>query len=74
MSQNKKEASEAITKSIFFQALNRQVVDDIYQSDWRPKTWKGFRLCAIDGTLIRLPNELNITEYFGFQKGREGSG
>ncbi len=34
------------------------------------KTWKGFRLCAIDGTSIRLPNETDITEHFGVQKGR----
>ena len=34
------------------------------------KTWKGFRLCAIDGTSIRLPNEADITEHFGVQKGR----
>ncbi len=34
------------------------------------KTWKGFRLCAIDGTSIRLPNELDITDHFGFQKGK----
>ena len=34
------------------------------------KTWKGFRLCAIDGTSIRLPNEPNITEHFGVQKGK----
>jgi hypothetical protein len=36
------------------------------------KTWKGFRLCAIDGTSIRLPNNPDITKYFGIQKGREG--
>mgnify|MGYP000175641097 CR=1 FL=1 len=85
MIQNKKEASEVITKSAFFQArkqlsytafqsLNRQVVNNVYQGEWKPKTWMGFRLCAIDGTSIRLPNEPNITEYFGFQKGRSEQG
>jgi len=34
------------------------------------KTWHGFRLCAIDGTSIRLPNEPDITNYFGVQKGK----
>jgi len=83
--QNKKETSEVITKSAFFQArkqlsytafqaLNHQVINELYQGDWKPKTWKGFRLCAIDGTSLRLPNEPNITEYFGLQKGREGQG
>ncbi len=80
-----KEASEVITKSAFFQArkqvaetafiaLNRQVIDDVYQSEWKPKTWKGFRLCAIDGTSIRLPNEPDLIEQFGVQKGRDEQG
>ena len=34
------------------------------------KTWHGFRLCAIDGTSVRLPNEPDITNYFGVQKGK----
>ncbi len=83
--QSKKEASEVITKSAFFQArkqlshtafiaLNQQVVKGVYQSDWKPKTWKGFRLCAIDGTSIRLPNEPYIIEHFGVQKGRPEQG
>ncbi len=83
--QSKKEASEVITKSAFFQArkqlshtafiaLNHQVVDSVYQSNWKPKTWKGFRLCAIDGTSIRLPSEPDITEHFGVQKGRPEQG
>jgi len=80
-----KEASEAITKSAFFQArkqlshtafiaLNHQVVNSVYQGNWKSKTWKGFRLCAIDGTSIRLPNEPNIIEHFGVQKGRPEQG
>lgn len=83
--QGKKEPSEVITKSAFFQArkqlshtafiaLNQQVVKGVYQSDWKPKTWKGFRLCAIDGTSIRLPNEPDIIEHFGVQKGRPEQG
>lgn len=82
---NKKAASETITKSAFFQArqqlsytafqaLNHQIIDDIYQGSWKPKTWKGFRLCAIDGTSIRLPNEPDIIEHFGIQKGRPEQG
>lgn len=78
---NKKDASQHITKSAFFQArkqlshtafidLNHQLIDDIYKSDLHYKTWKGFRLCAIDGTSIRLPNEPDITDYFGIQKGK----
>ncbi len=83
--QGKKEASQVITKSAFFQArkqlshtafksLNQQIVDDVYSGKWKPKTWKGFRLCAIDGTSIRLPNEHDIIEHFGVQKGRPEQG
>ncbi len=50
--------------------MNHQLVDGIYEKKSHYKTWKGFRLCAIDGTSIRLPNEPNITDHFGFQKGR----
>ncbi len=77
----KAEASQKITKSAFFQArkqlsftafisLNRQLIDNLYKIKSHYKTWKGFRLCAIDGTSIRLPNEPDITEHFGVQKGR----
>ena len=45
-------------------------MDDIYQDAHHYKKWRNFRLCAIDGTSIRLPNEPNITEHFGFQKGK----
>jgi len=53
-----------------FVDINHQLIDNIYKNDSHYKTWKGFRLCAIDGTSIRLPNEPNITHYFGIQKGR----
>ena len=76
------QATQKITKSAFFQArkllcfsafvdLNRQLVDSVYNSSWRPKLWLGFRLCAIDGTSIRLPNEDNISSYFGVHNGKK---
>jgi len=78
---DKAKATQQITKSAFFQArkqlsftafieLNRQLIDTVYKTPSHYKTWKGFRLCAIDGTSIRLPNEPDITEHFGVQKGR----
>jgi len=78
---DKNEISQHITKSAFFQArkqlsyrvfieLNRQLIDGVYKNINHYKTWKGFRLCAIDGTSIRLPNEPDITNYFGVQKGK----
>ena len=78
---HKIEASQQITKSAFFQArkklsyrafieINRQLIDGLYKNSNHYKTWKGFRLCAIDGTSIRLPNEPSITDHFGVQKGK----
>ena len=78
---NKKEASQHITKSAFFQSrkqlspvvfkdLNRQLIDCVYEEKAHTKTWKGFRLCAIDGTSIRLPSEPDIIKHFGVQRGR----
>ena len=75
------ESSHRITKSALFQArkqlspsafiaLNHQINDDIYSDPAHYKVWRNHRLCAIDGTSIRLPNEPGITEYFGKQKGR----
>jgi len=46
------------------------LIDDIYKNTHHYKKWKDFRLCAIDGTSIRLPNEPNITDHFGFLKGK----
>lgn len=74
-------ASQVITKSAFFQArkqlshtafqaLNQQFIQSVYTSRWKAKTWKGFRLCAIDGTSIRLPNDPDIIEHFGVHNGR----
>ena len=78
----KNEACQHVTKSAFFQArkqishtafieINQQIISDIYKTKNNYKTWKGFRVCAIDGTSIRLPNEPGITDYFGFQKGKQ---
>ncbi len=35
------------------------------------KTWRGYRLCAIDGSQIRLPNEPDIIDTFGVNPGKE---
>ena len=53
-----------------FTEINHQLIESIYKSPVHYKTWKGFRLCAIDGSSIRLPNEPDITNHFGVQKGK----
>ena len=51
-----------------FQEIFRMTVEEFY-SEFKPKTYKGYRLCAVDGTKINLPyNEKSKTE-FGIQEG-----
>lgn len=77
-----KNDSQHITKPAFFQArkqlshtafieLNHQLNNKVYEQNQKLKSWQGFRLCAVDGTSIRLPNEPDITNHFGVHKGRE---
>ncbi len=51
--------------------LNRQVINDYYANHPDQKRWKGFRLCAIDGSQFRLPYEADIIETFGVNQGKE---
>ena len=78
---DEKEPSQHITKSAFFQArkqlsplafveLNQRLADDLYSSYSHYTKWKGHRLCAIDGTSVRLPNEPDIVTHFGVQNGK----
>lgn len=55
-----------------FTELNQAFVDTLYASRSRVlKTWKGFRLCAIDGSQLRLPKEPALQAYFGCQSGAQ---
>lgn len=47
--------------------LNKQ-----YEKEFDPLTWKGFRLLAIDGTLITVPDIEEIVSFFGVWDGRQG--
>ena len=72
---------QTVTKSAFSQArnklshtafihLNRECVSQVYRRKQHLKTWKGFRLCAVDGSAIRLPEKSALTDYFGQHGGR----
>ena len=76
---------QSVTKSAFFQArtqlshtafieLNQIAVEDFYAQYKNYQTWNGFRLCAIDGSQIRLPNEADVVTEFGALKGKENQG
>ena len=69
--------SQVVTKSALTQArkhlshtafidLNQQVINAYYAEHPDLKTWKGFRLCAIDGSQLRLPNEPDIIKEMGY--------
>ena len=49
--------------------LNRHAVDAYYPAHPEFKTWHGFRLCAIDGSQLRVPDEHDIVEAFGVNPG-----
>ncbi|WP_261344000.1 IS4 family transposase [Candidatus Uabimicrobium amorphum] len=48
-----------------FIELNKQAVVETLYEDEDYRKYKGFRLCAIDGSKVRLPNEKEIEEHFG---------
>ena len=74
--------SQVVTKSALTQArkhlshtafteLNQQVVDGYYAHHSDLKTWHGHRLCAIDGSQIRLPDTPDVTQKFGVHPGKQ---
>jgi hypothetical protein len=79
---NQNSLTQTVTKSAFFQArkqlshhafieLNSVFTRGFYEKCREVKTWKGFRLCAIDGSQLRLPKENAVTEVFGLHTGNE---
>ena len=51
---------------------NQAFVDTLYASRSRlPKTRKGLRPCAIDGSQLRLPKEPALQDYFGCHSGAQ---
>lgn len=43
-----------------------------FEKNFNPKTWFGFRLLIIDGSMIRLPRCEDIAKHFGVWKVRQG--
>jgi hypothetical protein len=77
-------AVRQVTKSAFSQArqklkyeafveLNREQVAYFY-GHFGPQTWHGFRLLAIDGSTLELPNTQDVTEHFGVWHSGNGVG
>jgi hypothetical protein len=51
--------------------LNHRVMRYYYAHHSNLKTWHGHRLCAIDGSQMRLPNSDSIVDAFGVNPGKE---
>ncbi len=54
-----------------FIELNHQL-NAFFEKNFNPKTWFGFRLLTIDGSMIRLPRCEDIAKHFGVWKVRQG--
>jgi hypothetical protein len=48
--------------------LNDKIIDVIYKEFDEYKLWNGYRVCAIDGTTIDLPNTEILRNEFGYAK------
>ena len=55
-----------------FVELNRHLIH-YFETHFKPRTWHGFRLLAIDGSTTRLPTIDAIAQHFGTWKVRRGA-
>ena len=79
--EGRRPAVQVVTKSAFFQArkqlshtalidVNRIVTDGFYAAYDGYRKWNGFRLCAVDGSMLRLPREADVVRAFGVHTGK----
>ena len=54
-----------------FVELNMHLIN-YFEKHFNPRTWFGFRLVAIDGSLTRLPQTQAVAQHFGVWNGRQG--
>lgn len=62
------QARQKLRHTAFIELNDEAVVKTIYHepSSFEVRRWKGFRLTAIDSSLVRLPNEKQIGDEFGW--------
>jgi hypothetical protein len=63
MSQQAFSAARQKIKWEAFEELFQASVVGSYQEDW--KQWRGFRLMAADGSILRLPSDAELLAYYG---------
>jgi len=54
-----------------FIELNQHLIN-CFRVDYKPITWQGLQVLAIDGTLVKLPKFKDIIDHFGTWKVRQG--
>jgi len=64
----------ALLKASFFQDAFLNLVKEFYSdNDERIKLWKGYRLLAVDGSKMSLPNEAALRQKYGCFKNQYGN-
>lgn len=58
-----------------FDELSKSLTEEFYSdNEENVKLWKGFRLLAVDGSLVNLPNTKEVRDYYGVSINQKGSG
>ena len=57
---------------IIFKVMNEEYVKMMYKQK-EIKTYKGYIVLSVDGSIIELPNNNQLKEYYGLQLGQPGS-
>ena len=65
------EARKKIKPEAFIE-LNNNVINGLYRDVEDLELWNGYRLCAIDGTVLEIPNTEKLRKEFGASKNQSG--
>ena len=57
------QARKKLKHSVFIELSTKAI--EFFYYHFSPKTWKGFRLYAIDGSTVKVPRVDEVKEYFG---------
>jgi hypothetical protein len=63
MSQQAFSAARQKIKWEAFEELHQTSVTGSYQEEW--KTWRGYRVMAVDGSFVQLPSDAELIKYYG---------
>lgn len=66
------QARQKLTHTAFIELNQSQVA--YYYEHFEPQRWQGWRLLAIDGALVDMPDNPALREHFGFWGSRHGRG